>query len=140
MSDFFFLFCCLLWPPQGIWFSQARVQIRATVLSQVAGSLTHCARLEIKSASQSSPNATNPVVPQQELISKYFHTGVRIMAQQLRNVTGIHEDMGSIPCLARWVKDLALPWAVVWVKDAARIPRCCGCGVGQCLSSTGTLA
>ena len=29
-----------------------------------------------------------------------------------------------------WVKDLALPWAVVQVTDVARICRCCGCGVG----------
>ena len=27
------------------------------------------------------------------------------------------------------VKDPALPWAVVWVADAAWIPCCCGCGV-----------
>ena len=25
----------------------------------------------------------------------------------------IHEDMGSIPSLTQWVKDLVLPWAVV---------------------------
>ena len=35
-----------------------------------------------------------------------------------------------IPGLAQWVRNLALPCAVVQISDVAWIPRCCGCGVG----------
>ena len=53
------------------------------------------------------------------------------MTQRLTNKTRIHEDVGLIPGLARWVEDLALLCVVVQVADVARIPHCCGCGVGQ---------
>ena len=43
-----------------------------------------------------------------------------------KNPTRNHEVVGLIPGFTRWVKDLALQ-----VADAARIPYCCGSGVGQ---------
>ena len=43
------------------------------------------------------------------IISKNRFCGASIVAQQVMNATGINEDMGSIPGLAQWVKDPALP-------------------------------
>ena len=52
------------------------------------------------------------------------------MAQGVKNLPSIYEDVGSIPVLAQWVKDLAFLQAVLEVADLASIWHCCGHGVG----------
>ena len=39
--------------------------------------------------------------------------GVLVVAQWVTNLTSIRKDVGSIPGLAHWIKDLALLRAVV---------------------------
>ena len=45
---------------------------------------------------------------------KNIKIGVPFVAKQVKTLTSIHKDAGYIPGLAQWVKDLALPLAVIW--------------------------
>ena len=53
------------------------------------------------------------------------------MAQWLTIPTSNRGVSGLIPGLAQWVKDPASSRVVGQVADTARIPHCCGCGVGR---------
>ena len=55
--------------------------------------------------------------------------GLPVVAQQVKNLTRIHEDADWIPGLTQWAKDLALLRAVGYTADKARIWHCYGCGV-----------
>ena len=46
--------------------------------------------------------------PHDEIV-KNLHPGVPVVAQWLTNPTGNHEVVGSVPALAQWVDDPALP-------------------------------
>ena len=70
----------------------------------------HCQirNIEAKLLRTSCPDAEEEEKAWYKHHEKQF-VGVPVVAQRLAHPTSIHEDAGSIPGLAQWVKDPALP-------------------------------
>ena len=65
--------------------------------------------------------------------AKLIRPGVPTAAQWVKNLTSIYEDVGLILDLAQWVKDLA--FQKLWCRSQIQFGSCCGCGVGQQLTT-----
>ena len=85
------------------------VRLGGLVSGQILGEGFRLFSLEQCAGRGSVINACDPV--------KICSLGVPVIAQWFTNSTGIHEDAGSVPGLAPWVRDPALLW--LWWRPAA---------------------
>ena len=79
------------------WTSESKVQIRTTGMMEPGAGMRRGGGVEMQGYYLI------------QSVFKNHHSGIPARAQWLTNPTSIHQDGGSIPGLAHWVKDLALP-------------------------------
>ena len=102
LAEFFFLsflFLFFFWPPCDKRSSWARDQIQTAAATYAEAeampdSLTHCAGLGIKPAFWCFRDATNPVVPRQELCRIYSHS-MQLSIKLLRGLNVIFEPSSN---------------------------------------------